>query len=83
MLIRSSVVNDRVLAKNDSRVQRLLDTYKDDRKVVGELFMATLARQPSSEESAFAVSVMEPNRVEGAQNIQWALLNMVEFLYNF
>ena len=23
------------------------------------------------------------NRVEGAQNVQWALLNLVEFLYNF
>jgi hypothetical protein len=84
MLIRSPVVNDRVLAANDSRVQRLLDTYKDNNaKVVEELFLGTLARHPSPEESAFAVSVLEKNRVEGAQNVQWALLNMVEFLYNF
>jgi hypothetical protein len=27
--------------------------------------------------------VMQKNRVEGAQNVQWALLNLVEFLYNF
>jgi hypothetical protein len=83
MLIRSSVVNDRVLAANDSRLQRLLDTYKDNGKVVEELFLATLSREPSAEERSFAVSVMDKNRVEGGQNVQWALLNLAEFLYNF
>ena len=41
MLMRSPVVNDRVLAAKDSRVQRLLDTYKDNGKVVEEMFLAT------------------------------------------
>jgi hypothetical protein len=84
MLMRSPVVNDRVLAANDSRLQRLLDTYKNDNgKVVEELFMGTLSRVPLPEEKALAVSAMEKNRVEGAQNVQWALLNLVEFIYNF
>jgi hypothetical protein len=34
-------------------------------------------------EKALATSAMEKDRVQGAQNIQWALLNLVEFLYNF
>jgi hypothetical protein len=51
--------------------------------VVEELFMATLSREPSAEEKEVAVSVMAKDRVTGAQNVQWALLNMVEFLYNF
>jgi hypothetical protein len=83
MLIRSPVVNDRVLAANDSRVQRLLSSYQDNGKVVDELFLGTLARQPLPEEKALAVSAMEKDRVAGAQNVQWALLNLVEFLYNF
>jgi hypothetical protein len=84
MLMRSPVVNERVTATNDSRLQRLLDTYKDDNgKVVEELFVGTLSRAPLPEEKALALSVMEKNRVEGAQNVQWALLNLVEFLYNF
>ncbi|MBK7928129.1 MAG: DUF1553 domain-containing protein [Bryobacterales bacterium] len=83
MLMRSPVVTDRVLAAKDSRVQRLLDSYKDDGKVVDELFLATLARAPHAEERTLATSVMARNRVEGAQNVQWALLNLVEFLYNF
>jgi len=83
MLMRSSVVTDRVLAAKDSRVQRLLDSYKDDGKVVDELFTATLARPPLPEERTLATSVMAKSRTEGAQNVQWALLNLVEFLYNF
>jgi hypothetical protein len=83
MLMRSSVVNDRVLAAKDSRVQRMLDSYKDNGKVVEELFLATLSREPIPEEKALAVSFLDKNRVEGAQNVEWALLNLVEFLYNF
>jgi len=83
MLMRSPVVNDRVLAAKDSRVQRLLDTYKDNGKVVEELFVSTLSREPLPEEKALAVSFLDENRVQGAQNVQWALLNLVEFLYNF
>ncbi len=83
MLMRSPVVNDRVLAEKDSRVQRLLDSYKDNGKVVEELFLSTLSREPVPEERALAVSVLDKDRVTGAQNVEWALLNLVEFLYNF
>jgi hypothetical protein len=83
MLMRSPVVNDRVLAAKDSRVQRLLDSYKDNGKVVEELFLSTLSREPMPEEKALAVSFLDRNRVDGAQNVEWALLNLVEFLYNF
>ncbi|MCA2970921.1 MAG: DUF1549 domain-containing protein [Acidobacteriaceae bacterium] len=81
-MMRSPVVNDRVLAAKDSRVQRLLDTYPDNGKVVDELFLATISRLPLPAERAVAVDALKANRVEGAQNLQWALLNLVEFLYN-
>ncbi len=82
MMMRSSVVNDRVLAKKDSRVQRLLDSYSDNGKVVEELFMATLSRLPLASEKALVLDAMAKDRVSGAENAQWALLNLVEFLYN-
>jgi hypothetical protein len=34
-------------------------------------------------EKALVLKAMEKNRVEGAQNLQWALFNIAEFLYNF
>ncbi len=59
LLMQSPVVNDRVLATKDSRVQRLLDTYKDDNdKVVSELFLATLSRPPTDAERKMAVEAM-------------------------
>ena len=77
------MVNDRVLAAKDSRVQRLLDTYKtDNARVVDELFLATLSRPPSGEEKQVSLSAIDKNRVEGAQNLQWALINQVEFFFN-
>ena len=51
--------------------------------MVDELFMATICREPMPEERALAIGAMEKDRVAGAQNLQWALLNIVEFLYNF
>lgn len=83
LMMRSPVVNERVLAAKDSRVQRLLDSYKDDAKVVEELFIATISRPPLPAEKTLALAAMEKNRIEGAQNVQWALLNLSEFLYNF
>ena len=60
-----------------------MSSYQDNGKVVEELFLGTIAREPLPEEMALAVSAMEKVRVAGAQNVQWALLNLVEFLYNF
>jgi len=81
-MMRSPVVNDRVLAAKDSRVQRLLDTYPDNAKVVDELFLSTISRLPLPAERQVALDALNKDRVAGAQNLQWALLNLVEFLYN-
>ena len=83
MMMRSPVVNDRVMAAKDSRVQRLLGSYQDNGKVVDELFLASISRKALPAEKALALKAMEQDRVRGAENIQWALLNLVEFLYNF
>lgn len=83
LLMQSPVVNDRVLAKNDSTVQRLLDSYADNRKVVEEMFVRTLSRQPSQPESEVALAALARNRVEGAQNLQWSLINLTEFFFNY
>lgn len=83
VLMRSDVVNDRVLAAKDSRVQRLLDSYTDNGRVVEEMFLSTLSRPPSAEEKSYAVAALDKNRKESAQNLQWALMNLVEFLYNY
>jgi hypothetical protein len=84
LLMQSPVVNDRVLAKKDSRVERLLAAYKDDNgRVVDELFLATLSRPPSDGERRVGTAAMTKDRVAGAQDLQWALVNQVEFFFNY
>ncbi len=83
LLMQSPVVTDRVLAAKDSRVQRLLDSYQDNSRIVDEMFLATLCRPPSESEKQVAAAAIEKNRLEGAQNLQWALINQVEFFFNY
>ncbi len=82
MMMQSPVVQDRVLVENGNRARELLIKYSDG-EVVEELFVATLGRQPSPSEKDVALTAMAKSRVQGAQDLQWALLNMSEFLYNF
>ncbi|MEZ5356466.1 MAG: DUF1549 domain-containing protein [Bryobacteraceae bacterium] len=83
LLMQSPVVGERVLAQKDSRVQRLLDSYADDSRVVDEMFLGTLARGASAKEKEIALAAMKADRVEGAQNLQWALLNLPEFFFSY
>ena len=84
LLMQSPVVTDRVLAAKDSRVQRLLDTYKEDNaRLVDELFLATLCRPPSATEKDVSLEALAKDRKQGAQNLQWALINQVEFFFNY
>ena len=83
VLMQSPVLNDRILAKDGSRVERVLKRYQEDEKVVDELFLATLSRSPSEAEKEVATTALSRDRTAGAQNLQWALINSVEFLYNY
>jgi len=82
MMMQSPVVRDRVMADEGSRARELLIKHSDS-EVVEELFVAALGRQPSPAEKDVALTAMAKSRVQGAQDLQWALLNMSEFLYNF
>ncbi len=84
LLMQSPVVNDRVKAEKDSTVQRLLETYKaDDNRLVDELFLGTLNRPASVNEKEISLAALKKDRVGGAQNLQWALINLTEFFYNY
>jgi Protein of unknown function (DUF1549)/Protein of unknown function (DUF1553) len=83
LLMQSTVVTERVAAEQDSRVQKLLNNESDNSRLVDELFLSTLARSPSGEEKQIALAALVKNRVDGAQNLQWALINLAEFFFNY
>ena len=84
MLMQSKVVTDRVLALASSRVDQLVkDTAASDADVANSLYMATLSRRPTKAEAAVALAALGKDRRRGAENLQWALINSPEFVFNY
>ena len=83
LLMQSPVVTERVATDQDSRVQKLLSSESDNLRMIDEIFLSTLSRSPSGEERELALAALAKNRIEGAQNLQWALINLAEFFFNY
>jgi hypothetical protein len=82
VMMQSPVVGERVLASKNGRLAKLLKSETDE-NVVNEMFLAALARVPTPAEKDLALTALGKDRVKGAENLQWVLLNLAEFLYNF
>jgi hypothetical protein len=71
------------LKSQDGRLTRLLKETKEDNKLTDEIFLSTLGRKPTSEESsALARSLAAGPKEEVYQDLFWALLNTKEFAFN-
>ena len=82
LMMRSTVVNDRVQTSASGRAGELVASSATPAGIVDELFLATLARAPRPEEARAAVAAIEADRQRGTENLLWALLNTAEFLVN-
>jgi hypothetical protein len=68
---------------NGSTVQRLLRT-NDPFAVIEGLYLSTLNRFPSEAEVNIATAVIRRLGIlRGAESLQWALLNKLEFIYSY
>jgi hypothetical protein len=78
--------NDAALIKKvtdkDGRLAKLLTAEKDDVKLLNELYLATLSREPTDAERSHAMRYLDTakSRGEGFEDLLWALLNRREFL---
>ena len=81
-LINGPTISEAVNAP-DSRIAKLAESEKDDKKLVEEIYLSCLSRPPTEKEQA-AVKFVEgaTNRLEVAQDLAWALLNSPAFLFN-
>jgi hypothetical protein len=66
-----------------SRVEQLLKEEADDRVLLEKLFLSTLSRRPNEAETRVGLETLAKDRRRGAENLQWALINSPEFLFNF
>jgi len=83
-MMNDRFVTDKVKnATQGSTVQRALANNGDDGKVVDAIYLATLSRNPTAEERSAAVAAMKGSgRVTATEDLQFALLNSLEFLFN-
>ena len=83
VLIRSPYVTQRVRAEGGSLVDRLVNSQSSDEAIVDELYLATLSRRPLPKETRLALDWLEGDRQRGAEDVQWSLLNKLDFIVNY
>ena len=54
-----------------------------DRALVEKLYVGTLTRRPLAAEMDVALGALQEDRKQGLENLQWALVNKPEFLFNY
>jgi hypothetical protein len=72
-----------VRAEGNSHVEQILKSAEPPREAVQKLYRATLSREPLEAEVRIGVAEIEKDRKRGLENLQWALLNSPEFLFNY
>ncbi|MFN3651138.1 MAG: DUF1553 domain-containing protein [Armatimonadota bacterium] len=82
-LMNSPFVTRRVKAEGESRVARLVRSEMSNPEVVEALYLAVLSRPPTAAEKQVAVSWLETDRREGAEDLAWTLLNKLDFVFNY
>lgn len=66
-----------------NRAAKLADSKLSDEEVIRQLYLATLTRYPTQEELATVVRMKQGNRLDWISDLQWALLNKLDFIFNY
>lgn len=83
LLFGGEFVTDRIRADRSTRVAELLAQQSGDGKLIDQLFLWTVSRHPTSAERMTCAARLKENRREGAEDIQWALVNKLDFVFNY
>jgi len=80
-LINGKTIGDAVDDPN-TRLSKFVVNEKDNQKVVEEIYYSVLNRPPTSNEVSEVNIGDGGKRLEGAQDLAWALMNSPAFLFN-
>jgi hypothetical protein len=83
LLMQSKVVTERIDSAKGGLLAALLEKTPDNKALVEQLYLHTVSRKPSAPELAVGLEAVARDRRRGAENLQWALLNSPEFLFNY
>jgi hypothetical protein len=81
-LINGPAVNDRLRNANN-RIGKLIAAKKSDAEILNELFMVSLSRTPTADESKAMLDhvTRSMDKRKAWEDVHWALINSKEFLF--
>jgi hypothetical protein len=82
-LMNSTFITNKIMSQGSSNVARLLQTQYSDEELLDRLFLLTLSRRPTDEEKQAAIARRGRSRTEWVEDLQWALLNKLDFLFSY
>ena len=82
LMMKSTVLNDRVTVAARGRVAELVESARTGDEIIDELYLSAMARTPSAPERDVARRTLAVDRARGTEDLLWALLNSPEFLVN-
>ncbi len=82
-LINGPTISDAIAAPT-GRLAQLMKPNPSDQKLIEEIFLSVVSRLPNAKEMANAQNHLKKSatRMEGAQDLMWALINSPAFLFN-
>jgi hypothetical protein len=80
-LINGQTLSEAVSSKS-SRIAKLAEDEKDDKKLVEEIYLSCLNRLPTEKELKVIEFEKAGSRLEMAQDLAWALINSSAFVFN-
>lgn len=86
LLMNSPMVKEKIRAAPQSYLARLLaqEPKLADDEAIRKLFLRFLVRPPAEKEMAMARNVVKTgDRTKGFEDLQWLLMNKVEFIFNY
>ncbi len=83
MMMNSKFVTNRVTATGVSFSKTMLDSERTDEQIVEAMYLRSLSRKPTEGDCEIARSWIAENRQIGIEDLQWSLLNKLDFLFNY
>lgn len=83
LMMNSPWVMRQVQASPGSYLQKLLNSDSPDPEKVTQLFERFLIRKPKADELAMAKDLVATDGKKGYEDLQWLLVNKLEFLFNY
>jgi hypothetical protein len=84
LLLNSPIIKQQIRVTDDSYLGKLLTTKRfTSEQLVDKLFLQFLSRRPAADEKQQALGLLaKQGDRQGGEELQWALVNKLEFIFN-